>query len=153
VRVRVEAKSPRPLERVEVIYRGRVIHTLRPPDAPDAPGRLAAEFDFTPDRDGWIAARAFERPGRTIRFSHTSPVYLERGVPASAADDARFFLDWIDREIRLYQASTGFRSEADRAAMLDFFAKGRAVYERLERLGGEGPGLQAAKGLTTRTVP
>jgi hypothetical protein len=54
-------------------------------------------------------------------------------VPASAADDARFFLDWIDREVRLYQASTGFRSEADRAAMLDFFAKGRAVYERLAR--------------------
>ena len=76
---------------------------------------------------------AFERPGRTIRFSHTSPVYLERGVPGSAADDARFFVDWIDREVRLYQASTGFRSEADRAAMLDFFAKGRAVYERLAR--------------------
>jgi hypothetical protein len=43
------------------------------------------------------------------------------------------FLDWIDREIRLYQSSTGFRSEADRAAMLDFFAKGRAIYERLAR--------------------
>jgi hypothetical protein len=136
LRVRIEAQSLRPLERVEVIYRGRVVRTLRPPDTPDArdaPGRLAAEFDFTPDSDGWIAARAFERPGRTIRFSHTGPVYLERGVPASAADDARFFLDWIDREIGLYQASTGFRSEADRAAMLDFFAKGRAVYERLAR--------------------
>jgi hypothetical protein len=136
LRVRIEAQSLRPLERVEVIYRGRVVRTLRPadtPDTPGAPGRLAAEFDFTPDGDGWIAARAFERPGRTIRFSHTSPVYLERGVPASAADDARFFLDWIDREIGLYQASTGFRSEADRAAMLDFFAKGRAVYERLAR--------------------
>jgi hypothetical protein len=136
LRVRVEAQSLRPLERVEVIYRGGVIRTLRPPDTPDAPAapsHLAAEFDFTPETDGWIAARAFERPGRTIRFSHTSPLYLERGVPASAADDARFFLDWIDREIRLYQASTGFRSEADRAAMLDFFAKGRAVYERLAR--------------------
>jgi hypothetical protein len=135
----VEAQSLRPLERLEVLYRGGVIHTLRPPDTPDtsgalaAPSRLAAEFDLTPDRDGWIAARAFERPGRTIRFSHTSPVYLERGVPASAADDARFFLDWIDREVRLYQASAGFRREADRAAMLDFFAKGRAVYERLAR--------------------
>jgi hypothetical protein len=28
-------------------------------------------------------------------------------------------------------ASTGFRSEADRAAMLDVFTRARAVYERL----------------------
>jgi hypothetical protein len=93
LRVWVEAQSLRPLEGVEVIYRGKVVRSVRPPDTPEtadtpgAPTRLTAEFDFTPDRDGWIAARAFERPGRTIRFSHTSPVYLERGVPASAADD------------------------------------------------------------------
>ena len=35
------------------------------------------------------------------------------------------------REVRLYLASTSFRSEADRTAMLTFFAQGRAVYERL----------------------
>lgn len=55
---------------------------------------------------------------------------MDRGTPASAAEDARFFLDWIDREARLYGASTSFRRERDRAAMLDLFARGRTVYER-----------------------
>jgi hypothetical protein len=130
VRVRIETQSLRPLERVELIYRGRVVRSFR---EFDAQGHVAAEFAFAPEADGWLVARAFEKPDRTIRFSHTSPVYIERGTPTSAAEDARFFLDWIDREVRLYQASTSFRSEADRAAMLAFFAKGRAVYERLAR--------------------
>lgn len=127
LRVRVEARSLRPLERVEVIYRGRVVQTVRDFDA----SGTSPEFAFMPDTDGWLAARAFEPPGRTARFAHTSPVYVDRGSPASAAEDARFFLDWIDREVRLYRTSTAFRSEADRAAMLDMFARARAVYERL----------------------
>jgi len=127
LRVRLEVLSPRALERVELIERGRVVRAFR---EFDAPGRLAAELDVTPETDGWLAARAFEPPGRTIRFGHTSPVYVDRGTPASAAEDARFFLDWIDREARLYGASTSFRRERDRAAMLDLFARGRTVYER-----------------------
>lgn len=128
VRVRAEARSLGPLDRLEVVHRGRIVRTTR---QPDAQGRFALELDLAPETDGWVAARAFERPGRTIRFAHTGPVYLDAGVPAGAAEEARFFLDWIDREIRLYRASKGFRSEADRAAMLDFFRRGRAVYERL----------------------
>jgi hypothetical protein len=128
LRVRVEVQSPRALDRVELIDRGRVVRAFR---EFEAPGRLTAELDYGPHTDGWLAARAFEPPGRTIRFGHTSPVYVDRGTPASAAADARFFLDWIDREARFYGASTAFRSERDRAAMLDLFAKARAVYERL----------------------
>jgi hypothetical protein len=127
LRVRVEVLSLRPLERVEVVYRGRVVHAIRDVE----PSGAGPEFEFTPETDGWLAARAFERPGRTIRFAHTSPLYIDRGIPASAAADARFFLDWIDREVGLYRTSKAFRSEADRAAMLDMFAGARAVYERL----------------------
>jgi hypothetical protein len=122
-RIKVEALSLAPLDRVEVIFRGRVIRS--------GPGSL--EFDFSPESDGWVAARAFEPAGRTIRFAHTSPVWIDAGRPAGAVEDARFFLDWIDREIRFYQGLSGFRAEADREAMLDFFRKGRAVYERLSR--------------------
>jgi hypothetical protein len=130
LRVRLEVLSTRALDRVELVERGRVLRVFR---EFDAQGRLAAEFDVTPETDGWLAARAFEPPGRTIRFGHTSPVYVDLGKSASAAADARFFLDWIDREARLYRTSTGFRRERDRAAMLDLFAQGRAVYERLAR--------------------
>ena len=96
-------------------------------------GHLVGAFDFAPPTDGWLAARAFEKPDRTIRFGHTSPVYLDLATPTTATEDARFFVDWIDREMRFYQASAAFRREAERAAMLDFFASARAIYERLAR--------------------
>jgi hypothetical protein len=67
------------------------------------------------------------------RFSHTSPVYLDLATPATAAEGAKFFLEWIDREMRFYEAWPGFRREADRPAMLDLFARARAVYERMTR--------------------
>jgi hypothetical protein len=96
-------------------------------------GDLVGTFEFAPPTDGWLAARVFENPGRTIRFSHTSPVYLDLATPTTAGEDAKFFLEWIDRETRFYKGWSGFRREADRTAMLDFFARARAVYEAMAR--------------------
>lgn len=128
VRIRVEALSPRPLDRVEIVVNGRVVRSL---STPDSKGRWVAEMDHTFDRDGWVAARAFEPVARTIRFAHTSPVYIDLGHPAPAADDARFFLEWIDREIGFYTAEPGFRDPRHRDEMLEFFRTARAIYARL----------------------
>ena len=128
VRIRVEALSPRPLERVEIAADGRVVHRV---SSPDGKGRWLAQIDHSFDHDGWVAARGFEPAGRTIRFAHTSPVYIDLGRPAPAADDARFFLDWIDREIGFYRAETGFRDARHREEMLEFFRAARRVYARL----------------------
>ncbi len=130
LRVRVEAKSLRALDRLEVIYRGRVIRSFQ---HHNRRGDLVGTFEFAPPTDGWLAARVFEKPSRTIRFSHTSPVYLDLATPTTAAEDAKFFLEWIDREMHFYQASAAFRRDADRVLMLDFFAKARAIYERMTR--------------------
>ena len=129
-RVRVEAISPRPLERLEIVADGRVIHRVSSP-APD--GRWIAEVDHSFSHDGWVAARGFEPAGRTIRFAHTSPVYIDVGRPAAAADDARFLLDWIDREIGFYTTASGFRDPRHREEMLEFFRAARGVYARLAR--------------------
>jgi hypothetical protein len=96
-------------------------------------GDFVGTFEFTPPTDGWIAARVFEKAGRTIRFAHTSPVYLDLATPSTAAEDAKFFLDWIDREMLFYRHSTAFRREVDRAAMLDLFVRARNVYEAMTR--------------------
>jgi hypothetical protein len=32
----------------------------------------------------------FEKPDRTVRFSHTSPIYLDLATPAPAIEDAKF---------------------------------------------------------------
>jgi hypothetical protein len=80
---------------------------------------------------GWVAARAFEPAGKTIRFAHTSPIYVDVGIPAPAADDAKFFLEWIDREIAFYTANKSFRQRNHEDEMLAFFRQAREVYARM----------------------
>ena len=108
----------------------RVIQSV---SRPDADGRWVVEVDHAFSHDGWVAARCFEPAGRTIRFAHTSPIYVNLGRPASAADDAKFFLAWIDREIGFYTTATGFRDPSHREEMLEFFRTARSVYARLAR--------------------
>jgi hypothetical protein len=128
VRIRVEALSSQPLERLEIVADGRVVHRV---SRPDSDGRWIVEVDHLFSHDGWVAARCFEPPGGTIRFAHTSPVYIEIGQPGPAADAAKFFLEWIDREIGFYTAETAFRDPRHREEMLEFFRTARGVYARL----------------------
>lgn len=128
VRLRVEARSPRPLERLEIVADGRVIHSVT---KPGRDRRWVAEVEHSFTHDGWVVARCFEPALGTIRFAHTSPVYVKIGRPARAVEDARFFVEWIDREIRFYTAEPGFRDPRHRDEMLDFFRTARRVYARL----------------------
>jgi TolB protein len=115
------------LDRLEIVADGRVIQT-----STGMPDILSADAEVTFDRSGWVAARCFEPAGKTIRFAHTSPVYIEiEGRPARAAQDARFFLEWIDRAIAFYIGEQGFREPRHRDEMLAFFRDARAVYEKI----------------------
>ena len=60
-----------------------------------------------------------------------APVYIDVGVPRSAAEDAGFFLAWIDREMAFFKSAPGFRQPRDREDMLAFFAEARDVYARM----------------------
>jgi hypothetical protein len=128
VRIRAQAQSLNPMDRIEVLFKGRVIRTAQ------GPGRLNLNFSFDLHESGWFAARAFERPDHTVRFAHTSPVYIEAGDDRGIVpEDAQFFLDWIDREIAFYRSLPGFREPAHRQAMLDLFERARGIYTSLAR--------------------
>jgi hypothetical protein len=129
LRIRAEASSAGRLDRLEILFGGKVIKSV----PAHASSRAAVDFEYEPQESGWVAARCFEQPGATIRFAHTGPVYVQSEKARDATADAQFFLDWIDREIRFYKAAEGFRSPAHREAMLSFFAKARAVYAKLAR--------------------
>ena len=132
IRIRVEALGPRPLARLEIVASGQVLRTV---SAPDAAGQWILEMDHSFAHDGWVVARAFEPAGKTVRFAHTSPVYVDVGKPAPAADDAKFFLEWIDREIAFYTASREFRTRGHQDDMLALFRQAREVYARIASSG------------------
>lgn len=131
VDIEVEAATMHPLDRVEVLFKGRIVHTSR---APDSSGKWHARFTSEAGESGWFVARCFERAGSTIRFAHTSPIYLKfDGDTGIVAQDAQFLLKWIEREIAFYQAEPGFKEPSHREEMIALFQKAKAVYERLAK--------------------
>jgi hypothetical protein len=129
LKIRAEASSAGELDRLEVLFKGQIIKTAR---NSDASGKLIADFESEIPETGWVVARCFERAGKTIRFAHTSPVYVEvqedKGI---VRQDAQFFLEWIERELAFYRRETRFQTLQEQAEMLRFFEKAREVYARL----------------------
>jgi hypothetical protein len=132
VRVRAMVASQYPLRRLDVVVNGRAAATVEA----DPGGRTIALDRAIPIvESGWIGARASgpahpDHPGPSL-FAHTGAVYLEvAGKPVSAAADARYFLEWIDRldgAIRERDRIPGRRKPQVRA-QLD---AARAVYRKL----------------------
>jgi hypothetical protein len=76
VKLTIEAHSQNPLERVEVIYSGKVLRAFRGMDT----GEFQKTIDLTVTQAGWLAVRCFEPVTSTIRYAHTSPFYFtQRG--------------------------------------------------------------------------
>jgi hypothetical protein len=88
-------RSPWPLGRLEIIANGHVIRGML---EADREGRSTVEAEQSFPTMAWVAARCFEHAGQTIRFAHATDL-RQCGHAGPAVDDARFFLDWIDREI------------------------------------------------------
>jgi hypothetical protein len=131
VDVEVEAATLQPLDRVEVLFKGRIVQTRR---APESSGKWRFRFKTDVAESGWFVARCFERPGSTIRFAHTSPIYITfDGDAGVVAQDAQFLLKWIEREIYFYQRQPGFKDASHREAMITLFQKAKAVYEKLAK--------------------
>jgi len=134
LRIHAEALSVGALDRLEILFKGRLIKSVSNPEPSQ---KLVADFESLASETGWVVTRCFEKPAATIRFAHTSPVYIQFGRESGVvAADARFFIEWIDREIRFYQEQSGFREDSDRSEMVSFFQKARAVYVKIS--GGEG---------------
>jgi hypothetical protein len=99
LRVSGRAISQYPLDRLEVLYNGRVVATTQP-----AGNRreVVIEQAVPVVSSGWIALRASgpphpDQPTGSV-FSHTSPIYLDvPNRPVRAPEDAQYFLTWIDR--------------------------------------------------------
>ena len=131
VRVRARGWSQSPLEKLELIYNGRVV----------AVGQLSADkseltmdYELRLDRTGWVAARASGPPVPFFAIgqqqAHTNPVFVElAGSKLDAKADAEFFLAWIDRLEADLQRRDRLHTGKDHVAMQ--LKAARAVYLKL----------------------
>jgi len=129
LKVHAEAISIGDLDRLEIVWKGHIVKTV---EATDKKQNLSADIEMDAQSTGWFAARAFEKPTETVRFAHTSPVYVQVGHDNGlVADDAKYLYALIEQQIKYCETAPHFRNEADRQAMLAFFRKAEAVYTRL----------------------
>jgi hypothetical protein len=90
-RASLEVLSQTKLDRAEIIHNGEIIQEFSAGNSSE----IDEELDISLDESGWIAARAFEKNDKTIRFAHTNPIYIEIGHPMNPRkDDAMYYLKW-----------------------------------------------------------
>jgi hypothetical protein len=133
VEVGVRLRSNVPVDHLELVMNGRVAREI--PLARDRRS-ASATIRVPVDRSGWLLLRA--RADRAayptldvFPYATTSPVYLTvGGTPARSAEDARYFIAWIDRTRAAVEAHRDWNTDAERRETLDMLARARAEYER-----------------------
>ena len=122
-----------PVEHLELVQNGKVVATL--PLSADHKS-ASAMVKLPVDRSGWITLRAWSEHATPpvldiYPFATTSPVYLMiAGIPPRSPDDARFFMDWVDRLREGAEQHTGYNSAEEKASVLALISRARAEFEK-----------------------
>jgi hypothetical protein len=125
LRASVEVLAREPIDRVEIVANGKVIHRF---SVRAGAKQFHGDFSFDPGNYSWVAARCFLKPGATIRLAHSGPVYLEGEFDSRA--DAQYFIDWIDELIeKTREEAKRFASAAEREKILDLYRRARRFYQ------------------------
>lgn len=136
--VDINVASMVPLDRVELLLNGEVVHTWEAAEYASVAGNFAwaASASIEIPGSGWIAARAIGPPskyvGDTFPFAQTSPVYVVRdGVTYTSAEDAQFLLDTINVLRERVEQRNSWNTEEERVAYLEAINEARDVYQRI----------------------
>lgn len=127
-------RSNTPVERVEVVYNGDVIatHTSgQPVTTLDIIGKISVK------ESGWLLLRAWSSGAHPDVFdlypyASTNPIYLVGGTPSLKRNAASaYFVKWTQRLEKLVGESTSFRTDQEKASVLDDLIKAKVYYQSL----------------------
>ena len=129
----VSMRSNVPIDHLEVIGNGQVVATI-----PLVADRMTANATvMVPVKgSGWYVLRAYsdraEMPVLDLYpFASTSPIYVRVGdQPVRSAEDAAFFVRWIDRLDAFTRGRSAWNTPAEQASALRTLAAARAVFTR-----------------------
>jgi len=120
-----------PVDHLQVVCNGKVVRELKL----DADRESATEEGSIPaSSSGWCLLRTLadgpEMPVLdSFPYATASPVYVSvAGAEPKSADDAQYFLSWIDRMVSSTEANTNWNTAAEKTAVLDNLQRARAVY-------------------------
>lgn len=133
VQVQVEAHSHAPMDRLELVFNGKPVLTVK---ASGNGNHLLFRGSLPITGSGWLAARIQGGPHRLAvnnkdLFAHTTPVYLTvGGKPYADPDSVTHFLRWIG-DLRKRALSEGlFQEPIQKREVLDQFRRAEAVYRQ-----------------------
>jgi Tol biopolymer transport system component len=125
VRVQASGEAVAALSRIEIVNNGVVVASRAAESS-----ALSVRLDQTVQiqKTGWLGARVYGTNGAQ---AHTSPIYVDvSGRPTSSADDAAYFLEWIDRLEERFSKGDRVPSPQTRAHVKEQLDRARAVYRK-----------------------
>jgi len=127
-----------PIERVDIVVNGDVVHTERFPEGMRE-GKI--EHQVKVERDGWIAARLWGDSRDSFDqsiYAHSSPTYFACGTePAEREESAHFFLDGIEESLKWIDTVGRYSNDKQREEVKDLFRRGREGYLELVKSSGD----------------
>ncbi len=117
VTVDVEVASVTPVETIEVMHNGKAVITEKPTQAMN---RVKFQKTVEVNGSGWLSVQvraSYVRDPirRPYPFAATMPVWISvDGKPVRSKQDARFFVDWIDRTLERAMEQKAFNNQEER---------------------------------------
>ncbi|HXH27909.1 MAG TPA: CehA/McbA family metallohydrolase, partial [Candidatus Polarisedimenticolia bacterium] len=136
LRAKVSLRSIVPIDHLEIVGRDGTVASI--PLRGDRT-RAEATVEVPVRGSGWYALQAWnDRATHPVLdlypFGTTSPIYVSvADEPVRSAEDARFFLAWVDRLIGAARAHEGWNTAEEKAAVLRTLEEARTVYEGMAR--------------------
>jgi len=125
-----------PLDHLQLVCNGAVVDDLKL----NADRQSADREGTIPiSQSGWCVLRAWaDKPESPVLdlypYATTGPLYVKVGASTTkSAEDAAYFIAWIDRLVKSAVLNQAWNTEAEKASVLRLLEQARAVYEGLAR--------------------
>jgi hypothetical protein len=134
VKFKAWLRSMVPVDHLEIICDGKVARELKLNERRDSADE---EGTFAISEAGWCLLRASSDKAvypvlDQYAYATTSPIYITvDGSKPHPAEDAAYFISWIDQLIAGAQANKDWNTEAEKASVLEQLSRARKVYEKL----------------------
>ncbi len=129
-----------PVDHLQVVCNGKVVRDLdlREIKSDDSRGSVDIDGTIPLFSSGWCLLRAWSDKAEfpvldAYPYATTSPIYVTvAGSRMHPAEDAAYFIAWIDRLMEAAKTNRDWNTEAEKSAVLNLLSQARMVYVQLQ---------------------